>query len=180
MIRCSNDDERVRVAGELERERVGAALDRARELPCDDAERPRDDAAGEREGRQPGRSSPRAAPPAARPPASPPGATSASRPAAAARRGSARAQLVRDHRARLGRREARQQRVVEDHAPARAEAAHVRVGGVGAPARIDREHLAYADARPIREGEDLAAQLTFGQRREVIEHRLEQERARGV
>jgi len=49
---------------------------------------------------------------------------------------------VRDDGTRLGRREAREQRVVEDNAPARAQAVHIRVGRACAPARIDLEDLA--------------------------------------
>jgi len=60
-------------------------------------------------------------------------------------------QLVRDDRPRLGGGEARQQRVVEDHAAARAEPVDVGVGGVRAAARVDLEDLADADAGALGE-----------------------------
>ena len=55
-------------------------------------------------------------------------------------------ELVRDDRARLRRREAFEQRVVEHDPPARAEPVDVGVRGIRAPARVDRIDLANADA----------------------------------
>ena len=88
VIRRSNDDERVGVVGQLERERVGAALDRARELARDDADRADDDAAGQRQRRQAGRRATlEALARAARPRACRPGATIATK---TSRRGTSR------------------------------------------------------------------------------------------
>ncbi len=86
-------------------------------------------------------------------------------------------QLVRDHEPDLIAAVAVEQRVEQDHALGRAEPGDVSVGGRRAPARIDRIDLP-DPARPAatRQLQHVGAGLPFGQRREIVEDRVQDDR----
>ena len=88
------------------------------------------------------------------------------------------AELVGDHEPDLGGREVLQQVVVEHDALRVPEAVHVGVGGGRAPRGVDLVHLADVDPRPLRQRQDLRAQPTLLQRRELVEQRVEHDRRR--
>ena len=85
-------------------------------------------------------------------------------------------EFVRDDDANLVSRVAIQQRVEQHHALGRAEARDVGVGRGRAAARVDRVDLADPDARGVGELEHVVSGLPLGQRREVVEDRVEHDR----
>ena len=87
------------------------------------------------------------------------------------------AELVGDDEAQLVAREVLDQRVVEHDALGLAEARDVRVGGGRAAAGVGLVDLADVDARLARELEHVGAHLARRQRRELVEQRVEHDRA---
>ena len=85
-------------------------------------------------------------------------------------------ELVGHHQADLVALVAVDQGVEEDDALGRTQPGDVGVGRGGAPARVHRVDLADADAGLAGQGQDVRAQLTFGQRLEVVEDRVEDHR----
>ncbi len=70
------------------------------------------------------------------------------------------------------------QQRVEQHDPlGQTESGHVGVGSGRTPARVDRVDLADLDVRDPRQLEHIRARLALGQRREVVEHRVQQHRS---
>ena len=66
-----------------------------------------------------------------------------------------------------------EQGVEEDHALGRSQPGDVRVGRGRAPARVHRVHLADGDPRVAGQSQDVGAQLALGQRRKVVEDRVQ-------
>ncbi len=167
---------------QLERERVRAPLDVARELVGDHGDERDHDRQRERDGRHRARSQ-RAA---------------ARRQALGQQRGRPHAErrddrepdqpvahvvvvdvaeLVRDDEPRLGRREVVHERVVEHDALGAAEPGHVRVRGRGAARGVHLVDLAHVDAGLARQLEHVGAQLAARHALELVEQRIEHDRA---
>ena len=87
------------------------------------------------------------------------------------------AELVRDDQARLGRLEVLHQRVVEHDPLRRAQPVHVRVGGGRAARGVHLVDLAHVDVGRARQLEHVGAQLAARQALEVVEQRVEHDRA---
>ena len=85
-------------------------------------------------------------------------------------------ELVRDDDADLVAAVAVEQRVEQDDALGRPEPGHVGVGGGRPPARVDRVDLPDLDAGRSGQLEHVGARLALGQRREVVEDRVEHDR----
>ena len=164
----------------VERVGVGAALDRARQAVADQPDRRADHRRGQRQrgqrARRPALGRERPAQRAAR---------RARRPARRARRRARRAstsrlrtcaELVRHHHADLVAAVAVEQRVEQDHPLGRPQPGHVGVGGGRPAAGVDRVDLPHLDAGGARQLEHVRARLALGQRREVVEHRVEHDR----
>ena len=85
-------------------------------------------------------------------------------------------QLVGHHRQRLVLRQVAHQRVVQDDAPRAAEARDVGVQRRGAPRRVGDQHVVDDHALLLGQRQHAGAQRARGQRRELVEQRLDQQR----
>ena len=81
------------------------------------------------------------------------------------------AEFVRQHGLDLAGRQARQQRVVEDHALGRAQAGEVGVGMGRAPAAVHHEQALGAKAAARHQRTHALGKRRIGQRRELVEER---------
>ena len=171
-------DERFGVVGQLEREAVGAALDRTRQLTRDDAEQASDGSASKRERWQ------------RRALASNPSVEALRQLSSCAGRGrrdegaieeaprdvavSDVRELMSHDEARLGWGEATYQRVEEHHAAGSAKTCNVGVDGGASPTGVDLEHLADPHTGTFGDLQHFAAQIAGWQWREVVEDRIKQ------